>query len=68
MSAPDTIVIDGHAYSWRRIVELRRRQVAHGKRHDRSNLLSFHQIDRGRARGKKKDRPSLIKWTPKPNY
>ena len=27
MSAPDTIVIDGHAYCWRRIVELRRRQV-----------------------------------------
>ena len=27
MKRPDTIIIDGHAYSWRRLVELRRRQI-----------------------------------------
>ena len=27
MSKPDTIVIDGRAYSWRRIVEIRRQQL-----------------------------------------
>ena len=28
MSRPDTIVIDGRAYRWRDIVELRRQQIA----------------------------------------
>ncbi len=28
MARPDTIIIDGHAYSWRRIVALRREQIA----------------------------------------
>ena len=27
MTAPDIILIDGHAYSWRRILEIRRRQI-----------------------------------------
>ena len=27
MKAPDTIVIDGRAYSWKRILELRREQI-----------------------------------------
>ena len=27
MPKPDTIVIDGHAFSWRRISELRRQQL-----------------------------------------
>lgn len=28
MKAPDTFMLDGHAYSWRRILELRRQQLA----------------------------------------
>jgi hypothetical protein len=27
MSKPDTIILDGHAFSWRRISELRRQQL-----------------------------------------
>lgn len=27
MAAPDTIIIDGHAFSWRRLAELRRQQL-----------------------------------------
>jgi len=27
MRAPDTIIIEGHAYSWRAILEARRRQI-----------------------------------------
>lgn len=27
MSKPDTIVIDGHAYSWQQLCELRRQQL-----------------------------------------
>ena len=27
MAKPDTIIVDGHAFSWRRISELRRRQL-----------------------------------------
>ena len=28
MAKPDTIIVDGHAFSWQRICELRRRQLA----------------------------------------
>jgi hypothetical protein len=27
MAKPDTIVVDGHAYSWQRLCELRRQQL-----------------------------------------
>jgi hypothetical protein len=27
MAKPDTIIVDGHAFSWQRISELRRRQL-----------------------------------------
>jgi hypothetical protein len=27
MAKPDTIIVDGHALSWRRLVELRRQQL-----------------------------------------
>jgi hypothetical protein len=27
MRKPDTIIVDGHAFSWRRLVELRRQQL-----------------------------------------
>jgi hypothetical protein len=27
MSKPDTLIVDGHAYSWQRLVELRRQQL-----------------------------------------
>jgi hypothetical protein len=27
MAKPDTLIIDGHAFSWQRIVELRKQQV-----------------------------------------
>ena len=28
MARPDTFILDGHAYSWRRLCELRRQQLA----------------------------------------
>jgi hypothetical protein len=28
MAKPDTIIVDGHAFSWQRICELRRQQLA----------------------------------------
>jgi hypothetical protein len=28
MARPDTIIMDGHAFSWQRVVELRRQQLA----------------------------------------
>jgi hypothetical protein len=31
MRKPDTIIIDGRAYSWRRLVELRRQQIERWK-------------------------------------
>lgn len=31
MRKPDTIIVDGRAYSWRRLVELRRQQIERWK-------------------------------------
>jgi hypothetical protein len=28
MAKPDTLIVDGHAYSWQRLCELRRQQLA----------------------------------------
>lgn len=27
MAVPDTIIVDGHAFNWRRVCELRRQQI-----------------------------------------
>ena len=37
MKAPDTIVIDGRAYSWKRLLELRREQLEAWRRLSRGS-------------------------------
>lgn len=48
MKLPDTIVIDGHAYSWRRITALRRQQIAAWKAAQPSQPVLFELIDDSR--------------------
>ena len=41
MAKPDTIVIDGHAYSWQQICELRRRQIEARRAAQAQQLVLF---------------------------
>lgn len=48
MKLPDTIVIDGRTYSWRRLTELRRRQIAAWKAARPSQPALFKLIEDSR--------------------
>ena len=43
MAKPDTIVIDGHGYSWQRISELRRQQLE-AWRADQAHQLALFEL------------------------
>jgi hypothetical protein len=45
MSKPDTIIIDGHAVSWQRLIELRRQQVEACKARQCRQLALFELKD-----------------------
>jgi hypothetical protein len=45
MAKPDTIVIDGHAFSWQRLMELRRRQLEAWKAERCRQLALFELKD-----------------------
>ena len=45
MAKPDTIVIDGHGYSWQQISELRRRQIEAWKAAEARQLALFELKD-----------------------
>jgi hypothetical protein len=45
MAKPDTIVIDGHGYSWQRISELRRQQLEAWKAEQARQLALFELKD-----------------------
>ena len=67
MKPPDTLVIDGHALSWRRLCQLRRRQVDEWKqaRPDQPALFEMKADTRPlaerRAAGRYRE-PSLLVW------
>jgi hypothetical protein len=48
MAKPDTILIDGHAYSWAEICELRRRQLEARKASQGRQLALFELKDDSR--------------------
>jgi hypothetical protein len=68
MSLPDTIVIDGHAYSWRRLCELRRQQIEAWKAAQPCQPALFEMMDDSRpaadrtAAGRFSE-PSLLDWS-----
>jgi hypothetical protein len=53
MRTPDTIIIDGRAYSWRRIQEIRRWQVADWKARQVRQLALFELKDDRRPKAER---------------
>ena len=45
MAKPDTIIVDGHAFSWRRIAELRRQQLEAWQTEQARQLALFELKD-----------------------
>jgi hypothetical protein len=45
MAKPDTIIVDGHAFSWQRISELRRQQLEAWKAEQARQLALFELKD-----------------------
>jgi hypothetical protein len=43
MAKPDTIIVDGHAFSWQRISELRRKQLE-ARRADQARQLALFEL------------------------
>lgn len=43
MAKPDTIIVDGHAFSWQRISELRRQQIE-AWRADQARQLALFEL------------------------
>jgi len=67
MSLPDTIVIDGHAYSWRHLCDLRHQQVEAWKAAHPRQLALFAVIDDARPAAERTAagrycEPSLLDW------
>lgn len=50
---PDTIILDGRVYSWRRIVEIRRQQIAAWKAARPGQPALFALRDDSRPRGER---------------
>lgn len=71
MRKPDTIIVDGRAYSWRRLVELRRQQIE-AWRAARPQQLALFELKEDRrslaernAAGRYSE-PTLLSWTQDP--
>lgn len=45
MSKPDILIVDGHAFSWQRLVELRRRQLEAWRAAQTAQLALFDLKD-----------------------
>jgi hypothetical protein len=41
MAKPDVLIVDGHAFSWRRLCELRREQLEAWKKSEARQLVHF---------------------------
>jgi hypothetical protein len=41
MAKPDVLIVDGHAFSWRRLCELRREQLEAWKKSEARQLAHF---------------------------
>ena len=48
MAKPDTLIVDGHAFSWRRLIELRRRQLETWQAEQARQLALFELKDDSR--------------------
>jgi hypothetical protein len=41
MAKPDVLIVDGHAFSWQRLCDLRRQQMEAGKKSEARQLALF---------------------------
>jgi hypothetical protein len=67
MAAPDTIIIDGHAFSWRRLCELRRQQLeawrkAEGRQPALFELCEDFRPKAERTAAGRYREPSILEW------
>lgn len=67
MKPPDILIVDGHAFSWRRLCELRRRQVEDWRKARPEQPALFEMKDDARPMGERKAagryrEPSLLAW------
>jgi hypothetical protein len=65
MRRPDTLLVDGHAFSWRQLVELRRQQLAIWQAEQARQLALFElkhdcRPEAGRTAAGRYQRPSLL--------
>ncbi len=67
MRKPDTIIVDGHAFSWRRLCELRKTQLEEWRRVQAQQPALFEIKDDSRpscertASGRH-EQPTLLQW------
>lgn len=67
MKPPDTLIVDGHAFSWRRLRQLRRQQVEEWKRACPDQPALFDLRDDARPKPERSaagryHEPSLLVW------
>jgi hypothetical protein len=65
----DVFILDGHAYSWRKLCELRRVQLeairkANGAQPALFELYEDHRPPAERTAGARYSEPGLLDWTP----
>lgn len=68
-SLPDTLVVDGHGLSWKRLVLLRKAQVEAFRQAEARQLALFavredHRPAAGRTASGRYSEPSLLDWSP----
>lgn len=69
MSRPDTLIVDGRAYRWRRLCELRRQQLEAQRAAQIEQLALFtlqedHRPISDRTAAGRYHEPSLLDWKP----
>ena len=67
MRLPDTLIVDGRAYSWRRLCQLRREQVEAWKKAHPGQPALFELQEDARPKAERKSagrfrEPTLLAW------
>lgn len=67
MAKPDTLIIDGHGYSWQQLCELRRRQLEARRAAQPQQLTLFELRDDCRPEAERTvagryEQPTLLGW------
>lgn len=68
MASSDSIILDGHAYSWRQVCEAQRRQIKARRLAQSQQLALFELREDSRPKAERTasgryEEPSLLTWT-----